>query len=79
MRAHVEAARAKSPLGSTPTLGASDPPLHPRLRGLIARAFTPRMVEDERPVAARLGAELIDEAPPGQPFDLMAGLADRCL
>ncbi len=76
MRAHVEASRAKSPLGSTPTLGAADPPLHPRLRGLIARAFTPRMVEDERGVVAEIAARLIDDAPAGQPFELMSGLAE---
>lgn len=76
MRAHVEATRAKSPLGSTPTLGSSDPPVHPRLRGLIGRAFTPRMVEEERPVAAAVVAALLDEASPALPFDLMSRCAE---
>ncbi len=76
MRAHVEDARAKSPLGSAPTLGAADPPIHPRLRGLIGRAFTPRMVEDERAVAAEVAGTLLDEVPAGQPFEFMSHLAE---
>jgi len=76
MRGHVEETRARSPLGDTPTLGSSDPPVHARLRGLIGRAFTPRMVEDERPVAARVVKALLDEAPEGQPFEFMSHLAE---
>ena len=76
MSAHVRDARAKSPLGGAPTLGAADPPIHPRLRGLIARAFTPRMVEEERVVAAEIAGTLLDEAPPGQPFEFMSHLAE---
>lgn len=76
MRGHVEDARTRSPLGGTPTLGSSDPPVHPRLRGLIGRAFTPRMVEDERPVAAQVAAALLDVALPGQPFEFMSHLAE---
>ncbi len=76
MRGHVQETRARSPLGDTPTLGSSDPPVHPRLRGLIGRAFTPRMVEDERPVAARVVKALLDEAPDGQPFEFMSHLAE---
>jgi cytochrome P450 len=37
-----------------------DPPDHSRLRGLVARAFTPRMVESLRPRVQRLVDELLD-------------------
>lgn len=76
MRVHVEETRKRSPLGATPTLGSSDPPVHARLRGLIGRAFTPRMVEEERPVAAKVAAALLDDAPAGQPFEFMSHLAE---
>lgn len=76
MRGHVQDARARSPLGATPTLGSTDPPIHPRLRGLIGRAFTPRMVEDERAVAAEVAAALLDEAPADRPFEFMSHFAE---
>src|SRR5579875_2463546 len=37
-----------------------DPPDHSRIRGLVARAFTPRMVESLRPRVQRLVNELLD-------------------
>ncbi len=37
-----------------------DPPDHSRIRGLVARAFTPRMVEGLRPRIQRLVNELLD-------------------
>ena len=39
-----------------------DPPDHTRLRGLVAKAFTPRMIESLRPVIQRVTDELLDEA-----------------
>jgi cytochrome P450 len=53
----------------------SNPPNHERLRGVCARAFTPRVVESLR---GRIGAivdGLLDEAE-GGPFDLMKVLAE---
>ena len=76
MRAHVLETRARSPLGAAPTLGSADPPIHPRLRGLIGGAFTPRMVEDERTVAAEVVAALLADVPAGQPFEFMSQLAE---
>lgn len=37
-----------------------DPPDHTRLRGLVAKAFTPRMVEALRPTIQRVAHELLD-------------------
>ncbi|HSK02256.1 MAG TPA: cytochrome P450 [Kofleriaceae bacterium] len=50
-----------------------DPPEHTRLRSLVSKAFTPRLVERLRPVAERLVRELIAAA--GSSFDLMDAIA----
>jgi hypothetical protein len=39
-----------------------DPPDHTRLRGLVAKAFTPRMIESLRPVIQQVTNELLDQA-----------------
>lgn len=44
----------------TPTMLFSDPPVHTRLRNLVARAFTPRMVEKQRAAIATRSRELVD-------------------
>jgi len=53
-----------------------DPPDHTRLRGLVARAFTPRRIEDLRLAAQAIAAELID-AMTGRtgPVDLIQSFA----
>jgi cytochrome P450 len=38
----------------------ADPPVHTRLRGLVSKAFTPRMVEALRPRIADIASELLD-------------------
>ena len=50
-----------------------DPPDHTRIRSLVAKAFTSRLVERLRPVAERIVRELIASA--GTSFDLMAKIA----
>ncbi|SDK72006.1 Cytochrome P450 [Nonomuraea maritima] len=50
-----------------------DPPDHTRLRGLVSRAFTPRMLERLRPRVEALTAELVDALP--EEADLVSGLA----
>jgi cytochrome P450 len=55
----------------------SDPPLHAKLRGLISRAFTPRMIAGLEPRIRRLSRELLDQAlAPGRDrIDLAADYA----
>jgi cytochrome P450 len=57
-----------------------EPPDHTRLRRLVSKAFTPRMVEQLRPrvaaIADRLVDELLDAGSDGSPVDLMATLAE---
>ncbi|MEV4254236.1 cytochrome P450 [Spirillospora sp. NPDC049652] len=51
-----------------------DPPDHTRLRRLVGRAFTPRLVERLRPRVEELVDGLLADAG-DRPFDLIAGLA----
>src|SRR5713101_1814151 len=54
----------------------SDPPDHTRLRALVQKAFTPRMIEQLRPRIGSIVRELIDRiATRGGPFDIIADLA----
>ncbi|GAC1566416.1 MAG: cytochrome P450 [Ktedonobacteraceae bacterium] len=48
-----------------------DPPDHTRLRGLVARAFTPRMVETMRPAIQQIADELLDSAEPNGRMELI--------
>jgi unspecific monooxygenase len=53
-----------------------DPPDHTRLRGLVTRAFTPRVVEGLRPRIEQLVRELLDAARErGGSMDVIADLA----
>src|SRR5262249_25184907 len=54
----------------------SDPPAHPRLRTLVQKAFTPRIVEQLRPRIHAIVDDLLDHAfARGPEFDLIADLA----
>ncbi len=57
------------------TLLFLDPPDHTRLRRLVSKAFTPRTIERLRPRVEALTVELLDARVPGEPFDVMPGLA----
>jgi len=56
-----------------------DPPDHTRLRGLVAKAFTPRRIEGMRGTTESICAELTNDIlarhGDGQPFDLIEALA----
>ncbi|MVO86202.1 cytochrome P450 [Streptomyces sp. p1417] len=51
-----------------------DPPEHKKLRALVSRAFTPKMVADLEPSIAKVTDELIDELESDE-FDLVDALA----
>ncbi|MHA7957052.1 cytochrome P450 [Streptomyces sp. L500] len=52
-----------------------DPPEHTRVRALVAKSFTPRIVEALRPRIRRLAAELTAELTATDPADLVGGFA----
>jgi cytochrome P450 len=60
---------------STSGLIHSDPPDHTRMRSLISKAFSPRVITALEPRIARIVDDLLDRVEPGTPFDLMAALA----
>ncbi len=53
-----------------------DPPKHTRLRGLVQKAFTPKMIEQLRPRVEQLVRELLAPAEANGAFDLITGLAE---
>lgn len=54
----------------------SDPPAHTRLRGLVNKAFTPRLSERLRPQIQSIADELIDGMRGKDSVDLVAALAN---
>jgi len=52
-----------------------DAPHHTRLRGLVARAFTPRVIADATPVIEKIAHELIDQLEPRRSADLLSEYA----
>ena len=48
--------------------------MHTRLRSIVNRAFTPRMVESRRDTIHRYAREILDRLPDDEPFDLMSTL-----
>ena len=68
--------RREFPLGETPTVLNSDPPVHTRLRSLLNRAFTPRAIEGLRPRIEEIAASLLDDADASNGrFDIAGGFA----
>jgi cytochrome P450 len=53
-----------------------EPPTHTRVRRLVAKAFSPKMVESMRGPVQRLMDGLIDDVEGGAPFDLISALAE---
>jgi cytochrome P450 len=60
---------------STSGLIHADPPDHTRMRWLIKKAFTPRVIAALEPRIQRIVDERLDALAPGEPFDLVAELA----
>ncbi len=68
--------RREFPLGETPTVLNSDPPVHTRLRTLLNHAFTPRAIEGLRPRIEEIAASLLADADAsGDRFDVASGFA----
>ena len=51
-----------------------DPPRHSRLRGLLAKGFTPAAMEGMRPAINQLAQELVAAIPAGAEIDIVAAL-----
>ncbi|MCI0777099.1 MAG: cytochrome P450 [Chloroflexi bacterium] len=68
---------AKAISGEEPASGMifNDPPIHTRLRGLIQKAFTPRVVELQRPGIQAYCEELVEKMLAQEDPDLVASLA----
>ncbi len=67
---------AKYPIGPTDHwMLHRDPPDHTRLRALVHKAFTPKMVADLRPRIAQIAGELLAELPEHGEIDLMTDFA----
>jgi len=63
------------PFGRTRTMLTSDPPEHTRLRRLVSKAFTPRMVEGLRPRIQAIVDELLDAVAGNGRMDVIRDLA----
>src|SRR5208337_2189636 len=65
------------PFGGVPTMPFSDPPVHSRLRRLVARDFSPRRINALEPRIREIASRLLDENVIGGRFLAMSALADR--
>jgi cytochrome P450 len=59
---------------SPPSMISTDPPVHDRLRNLVNKAFTPRMVKRLEPKLRRVAAELVRDAVKAGEVDLVEAL-----
>ncbi|MGW3961167.1 cytochrome P450 [Amycolatopsis sp. NPDC005003] len=60
---------------STGSILQLDPPLHNKMRKLVSRAFTPKVVADLEPRIAAITHELLDAVPAGERLELVEHLA----
>lgn len=58
-----------------PTILFDDPPVHTRMRGLLTRAFTPRVIELQRPAIEANCKIMVDRMLAGETTDFIAGIA----
>ncbi len=65
------------PFGGAPTMPFSDPPVHSRLRRLVARDFSPRRIASLAPRIRELAATLLDESIHDGRFEAMSAFADQ--
>jgi cytochrome P450 len=67
--------QGSGPAGRTPTMLSLDPPAHTRMRNLVNKAFTPRVVERIRPHIQEIVDELLDNLPEPGRLDVVADVA----
>jgi cytochrome P450 len=77
---YAEAAQDTDGAGMLSAIGArpmlfTDPPDHTRLRGLVNKAFTPRVVDRLRPRMESIVDELLDEVAGGGTMDIIEHIA----
>jgi cytochrome P450 len=65
------------PFGGAPTMPFSDPPVHTRLRRLVARDFSPRRIAALAPRIREVTVRLLDENVSGGRFEAMSALANQ--
>ncbi len=68
--------RRRDVFGETPTVLFSDPPVHSRLRRLVAPAFTARRIRDLEPRIRAIAGRLLARAEQRGQFEVMADLAN---
>jgi cytochrome P450 len=66
---------SSGPLGTTPTMLSIDPPAHTRMRHLVNKAFTPRVIERSRPHIAEIAEQLLDDLPDPRELDVVRDIA----
>jgi unspecific monooxygenase len=73
----MSASGAGASLMLAETMLSSDPPDHERLRGPVARAFTPRSVNALTGRMEQVARDLLAPLAAGEPFDVVADLGER--
>jgi hypothetical protein len=68
--------RATAPMGAAAIMGNSDPPEHTRLRAIVNRGFTPRVIAAMRPRIEQTVDELMEAWPDARPVDLVPNLCE---
>lgn len=58
-----------------PTLLTADPPEHHYYRRMVARAFTPRFIDQREPAVRQIAAEVAQQLPAGQPVAFVTAFA----
>ncbi len=74
--AEVREKRRHVPLGGAVLMGNSDPPDHTRLRAIVNRGFTPRVIEAMAPPIERSAAALLEELEPLEACNVIARFAE---
>ncbi len=67
----IQQQRRELPLGLVSTVLNSDAPVHTRLRSIVSRAFTPRVVEGLGPHIEEISESLLRDINDSVPFDLV--------